>query len=72
MRLLAIPVVVVVFLLGLWVTAGLITDDFKVSMGLTAAWVAICAAAALVVSLRWPSLRLPVAGTAAIGAAPSP
>lgn len=64
-RLLAVPVVVVVFLLGLWVTAGLITDDFKASMGLTAAWVASCAAAAFVVSRRWPSLRLPVGGTLA-------
>ena len=64
-RLLAVPVVVVAFLVGLWVTAGLITDDFKLSMGLTTAWVAICAAVAFLVSRRWPSLRLPVGGTLA-------
>jgi hypothetical protein len=38
-RLGAIPAVVVLLLGGVWVTGGLITDDFKLSMVLTAAWV---------------------------------
>ena len=32
------PVVALVLLLGIWVTGGLVTNDFELAMALTAAW----------------------------------
>ena len=55
--------VVVATLLGLWVTGGLITDDFRASMALTALWFALAGAGAFVVSRARPDLRLAVGGT---------
>jgi hypothetical protein len=59
-RLLSVPIVVVLLLAGGWVTGGLITNDFTVSMVLTAAWVGLVGLAclALVLSRRemWPAL----------------
>ena len=45
---------------GVWVTGGWISDDFRVSMGLTAAWLAICAAGCAFVAWRVRPLRVPV------------
>jgi hypothetical protein len=59
-RLLSVPVVAVVLLGGGWVAGGLITNDFMVSMVLTALWVGAVGLACLVLVLRrremWPAL----------------
>jgi Electron transfer DM13 len=71
-RLLSIPVVVAVVLLGIWVTGGLITNNFAVSMWLTAGWMGLSGLACLAIAarsslLRWPVLGAYVAVAAAAG-----
>ena len=61
-RLLSIPVVVVVVLAGLWVSGGVITNDFTVAMVLTAVWMALAGGVAVAVALRRRDLRWPVLG----------
>ena len=60
MRFLLIPVVVVVLVLGVWVTGGLITNDFTAAMLLSAAWMGIAGLIAVGIAVRRPRLRLPV------------
>ncbi|HSK16402.1 MAG TPA: DM13 domain-containing protein [Gaiellaceae bacterium] len=62
-RLLAVPVVVAITLLGLWVAGGVITDDFRASMGLSALWFALAFAASAAIAWRQRSLAWPVLGT---------
>jgi hypothetical protein len=50
-------------LLGVWVFGGIVTNDFALSMALTALWFCAAGAAALAVAWRWRSLALPVLGT---------
>jgi Electron transfer DM13 len=69
MRLLAVPVVVVVVLVGIWVTGGVITNDFGLAMALTAAWMAVAGLACLAVAWRWRALRVPVIGAYLVTAA---
>jgi hypothetical protein len=59
-RWLAAPVVVAVFVLGVWVAGGQITNSFKASMALTAAWVLVFGAACTAVALKSRALRAPV------------
>jgi hypothetical protein len=54
--------VVVIVLVGIWVSGGLITNDFELAMALTAVWMALAAACCLVVAWRRPGLRAPVIG----------
>ncbi|MGH8571051.1 MAG: DM13 domain-containing protein, partial [Gammaproteobacteria bacterium] len=58
--LLSVPLVVVLVLGGGWITGGLITNDFTLSMVLTAVWVGTIGAACLLLFLRrrdmWPAL----------------
>ena len=54
------PVSAAVVLAGIWVTGGVLTNDFRTSMALTTVWFAIVAAGAVAVWLRAPGLRLPV------------
>jgi hypothetical protein len=68
MRWLAPIPVVVVMVLGVWVTGGLITDEFKLAMALTAAWVALLGLACLAVAIRRRRLRVPVLGAYVIAA----
>jgi|SRR5215212_3241039 hypothetical protein len=60
MRLLTIPVVAVTVLAGVWVSGGVISDDFRTSMALTAIWFAMSGAACLLIARRWRPLRIPV------------
>jgi hypothetical protein len=60
MRLLAFPVVVIVVLVGVWVSGGVISNDFRTSMALTAAWFAVSAVACLLIARRWRPLRIVV------------
>ncbi len=63
-RALLAPVSAAIVLAGLWLTGGVISDDFRVSMGLTAVWFGLVSVAALVVWRRAPRLRLPVTAVA--------
>jgi len=65
--LLPLPVVVVM-LLGVWITGGVITDDFKVAMVLTAGWMALLGLTCLLVAIRRRRLALPVLGTYVLAA----
>jgi hypothetical protein len=58
----AAAVVVVVLLAGIWVSGGLITNDFGLAMALTAVWMGVAAAGCLLVAWRRPGLRVPVLG----------
>lgn len=69
-RLLSVPVVVVLLLGGGWVTGAVITNDFTLSMALTAAWVGLVGLGCLLLFRRrremWPALAaFAVAATAA-------
>jgi hypothetical protein len=61
--LLAIPAVAVVFLFGVWVAGGVVSNDFKTSMALTAVWFLLSGAACLLVAWRSRALRVAVLGT---------
>jgi hypothetical protein len=58
---LAAPAGASVLLLGVWVAGGLITDDFRASMALTALWVAIAGAACAWLVRRRRRVGVPVA-----------
>ena len=60
MRLLSMPVVAITVLAGVWASGGVITDDFRTSMALTAIWFAVSGAACLLIARRWRPLRVPV------------
>jgi len=60
MRLLIVPVVAVTVLAGVWVSGGVISNDFRTSMALTAVWFAVAGAACLLVARRWRPLRVPI------------
>ena len=51
-------------LAGIWLTGGVLSDDFRVSMALTTLWFGLVAVAALLVWRRAPRLRLPVTAVA--------
>ncbi len=68
-RLLAALIVAVTLVVGLWVAGGKITDDFVLSMVLTALWFAAAGAGTLFVAWRWRPLALPVLATFAVTAA---
>jgi Electron transfer DM13 len=59
-RLLAFPIVAVTVAAGVWVAGGMITNDFRTSAALIAAWMLAAAAACLVVAVKRPRLRVPV------------
>lgn len=54
--------VVLVVLAGIWVSGGLITNDFGLAMALTAVWMGVAALGCLLVAWRRPGLRVPVLG----------
>jgi hypothetical protein len=68
-RWLAAPLVAAVVAAGIWVAGGVITDDFRASMALTAAWFAISGLAALAIGLRRRPLLAPVIAGYVISAA---
>ena len=61
-RWLAAPLIGAIFVLGVWITGGVITDDFKLAMGLTIAWGIGFGVACLAFVWRRPALRVPVMG----------
>jgi hypothetical protein len=54
--------VVVILIAGIWVSGGLITNDFALAMALTAVWMGVAGAACLAIAWRRPGLRIPVIG----------
>ena len=68
-RFLAIPVVAALVIAGVWVTGGVISNDFRVSMALTAVWFAVAGAACVIVARRSRPLRFPVLGAYLVTAA---
>ena len=58
--LLAAPAVAAIVVTGVWVAGGVITDDYRASMALTALWFAVSGAACLLVARRHRALRVPV------------
>jgi hypothetical protein len=60
LRWIAAPAVAVALAVGVWLTGGALTDDFKLAMGLTAAWFVLCGAAVVVVGIRARALRVPL------------
>jgi len=54
--------VVVVVLAGIWVSGGLITNDFGLAMALTAVWMGVAGAGCALVAWRRPDLRVAVLG----------
>ena len=61
--LLSIPAVAASVLLGIWVAGGVLSNDFRTSMVLTAAWFLLSGAACLLVARRSRALRVVVLGT---------
>jgi Electron transfer DM13 len=68
LRLALVPLVAVIVIAGIWVSGGVLTNDFRLSMLLTALWVGVAGLAAVVVALRWRPLALPVLGTVVVTA----
>lgn len=68
-RLLSIPVVAIVVLVGIWVTGGLLTNDFELAMALTGMWLALAGLASAFVAWRRRDLRWPVLGAFVLTAA---
>jgi len=58
-----------VFLAGVWIAGGVVTNDFRTSMGLVAVWFAVAGAAAWLLGARYRWLRLPVVGAYLVSAA---
>src|SRR5512134_3519357 len=69
LRLAVVLLVAAIVLAGIWVAGGLLTNDFRLSMLLTALWLGLAVSAALVFALRWRRLALPVLGTTVVTAA---
>jgi hypothetical protein len=72
-RVLSIPVTVVIVLAGIWITGGLITNDFELAMRLTVLWMAAAALAAAVIGyfsrpFRWPVIGAYVVTALVVGA----
>ena len=55
LALVSIPVVVAVVLAGIWVTGGVITNSFTVSMWLTAAWMGLAGVVCLAIARPQPA-----------------
>lgn len=56
-RLGAVVPAIVLVLVGIWLAGGVLTNDFRISMALTAGWFALVAVASLVAWRRSPLLR---------------
>ena len=59
----AVPVVAALVLFGVWVAGGVISDDYRASMALTAAWLLVSGATCVAVTRRVRPLRVPVLAT---------
>jgi hypothetical protein len=69
LRLGLVPIVAALVLVGIWVSGGLLTNNFRLSMLFTTLWLGLVGLMALVVAWRWRPLALPVLGAAFVTAA---
>jgi hypothetical protein len=60
---LAVATIAAAVVLGVWVTGGLVTDDFRASVALTTVWLAAAAGLCLLIAVRNRTLRVPVLAT---------
>jgi electron transfer DM13 len=60
MRWLLAPVAAAVFVLGVWITGGVVTDEFKLAMGLTALWFVVAAVVVWLVARTRRALAVPL------------
>lgn len=65
----AVPAVIAVVALGVWVMGALISDDMNVALALTAVWFAVAGLAALLIVRTRRDLLVPVLGTFLVTAA---
>jgi hypothetical protein len=73
LRVLSVPATLVIVLVGLWLTGGVITNDFEVAMGLTVLWMGAAGLTALAVGIfsrpfRWPVIGAYVVTALVVGA----
>src|SRR5690242_20285963 len=69
-RWLLLPTVAVVFVAGVWIAGGVVTNSFRASMALVALWYAAAGLGVLAIGLRRRPLRAPLwAGYALTAAA---
>ena len=59
-KLAAAVATVVVVIGGIWVSGGVITNEFALAMALTAVWMGIAAVGCVLIAWRRPGLRVPV------------
>ena len=59
----AVPAVAAVLMLGVWVAGGVISDDYRISMALTAVWFLLSGAVCLVIARHVRPLRVAVLAT---------
>jgi len=67
--LVSIPCVAVVVVAGVWLAGGVISNDFRTSMALTAVWFAVSGAACVAIGVRSRRFRIPVVGAYVVTAA---
>jgi len=60
LALLAAPLVAATVVAGVWLAGGVVSDDFRASMALTAGWLAVSGTACVLVARRSRPLRVPV------------
>jgi hypothetical protein len=60
MRWLLAPVAAAVFVLGVWIAGGVVTDEFKLAMGLTALWFVVAAVVVWLVARTRRALAVPL------------
>jgi hypothetical protein len=68
-RILLVPAVAVLLVAGIWVAGGLLTDEFRLAMALTAVWMAAAGLGCALAAWRRPELRVPLLGTYVLVAA---
>jgi hypothetical protein len=69
LRLLSVPIVVAVVLVGVWIAGAKITNDFALAMWLTVAWMALAGLICLGIALGRRKLAIPVLGAYLVTAA---
>jgi hypothetical protein len=60
-NLLAAPAVAAAVVLGVWLAGGVVTDDFRTAMALTAAWFVVSGGLCLVIARRFRAITIAVA-----------
>lgn len=62
LRIVSVPITVAIVLAGIWITGGVITNDFELAMRLTVLWMAVAGIAVVAVGYFSRPFRWPVIG----------